>query len=159
MQKFFDKNIFPIFMFISTIMIVLFVCAVGMSKGVAITIENVILYIPLSILASFLFFGGFNCFIKNKWLDESPYDDKVYKSLLSQAGNKLQYMEKHLSFNDLYKVSKELELKPNNQNIEHPYVLSAVIYEQEKRVRNKLPKEIKKWMREHPREIATISYA
>ena len=159
MQKFFDENIFPIFMLISTTMIILFVYAVGISKGVDITIENIILYIPLSILASFLFFGGFNCIIKNKWLDESPYDDKVYKSLLNQAGNKLQYMEKHLSLNDLYKVAKELELKSNNQNIEYAYVLSAVVYEQEKRVRDKLPKEIKKWIRKHPREMAAISYA
>lgn len=159
MQKFFDENIFPIFMLISTTMIILFVCAVGISKGVDITIENIILYIPLSILASFLFFWGFNCFIKNKWLDESPYDNKVYKSLINQAENRLKYMEKHLSLNDLYKVAKELELKSNNQNIEYTYVLSAVVYEQEKRVRDKLPKEIKKWMREHPREIAAISYA
>lgn len=157
MQKFFDENIFPIFMLISTTMMVLFVCVVGISKGGNITMENISLYIPLSILASLLFFGGFNCIIKNKWLDESPYDDKVYKSLINQAENRLKYMEKHLSLNDLYKVAKEL--KSNNQKIEYVYILSAVVYEQEKRVRNTLPKEIKKWMRKHPREMAAINYA
>lgn len=157
MKKFFDENIFPIFMLISTTVMVLFVCVVGISKGGNITMENISLYIPLSILASLLFFGGFNCFIKNKWLDESPYDNKVYKSLINQAENRLKYMEKHLSLNDLYKVAKEL--KSNNQKIEYVYILSAVVYEQEKRVRNTLPKEIKKWIRKHPREMATISYA
>lgn len=157
MKKFFDENIFPIFMLISTTVIVLFVCVVGISKGGNITMENISLYIPLSILASLLFFGGFNCIIKNKWLDESPYDNKVYKSLINQAENRLKYMEKHLSLNDLYKVAKEL--KSNNQKIEYVYILSAVVYEQEKRVRNTLPKEIKKWIRKHPREMAAISYA
>lgn len=157
MKKFFDENIFPIFMLISTTVIVLFVCVVGISKGGNITMENISLYIPLSILSSFLFFGGFNCIIKNKWLDESPYDNKVYKSLINQAENRLKYMEKHLSLNDLYKVAKEL--KSNNQKIEYVYILSAVVYEQEKRVRNTLPKEIKKWIRKHPREMAAISYA
>ncbi len=157
MKKFFDENIFPIFMLISTTVMVLFVCVVGISKGGNITMENISLYIPLSILASLLFFGGFNCFIKNKWLDESPYDNKVYKSLINQAENRLKYMEKHLSLNDLYKVAKEL--KSNNQKIEYVYILSAVVYEQEKRVRNTLPKEIKKWIRKHPREMAAISYA
>lgn len=157
MKKFFDENIFPIFMLISTTVMVLFVCIVGISKGGNITMENISLYIPLSILASLLFFGGFNCFIKNKWLDESPYDNKVYKSLINQAENRLKYMEKHLSLNDLYKVAKEL--KSNNQKIEYVYILSAVVYEQEKRVRNTLPKEIKKWIRKHPREMAAISYA
>ena len=66
-------------------------------------------------------------------------------------------MEKHWSLNDLYKVAKEL--KSNNQKIEYVYILSAVVYEQEKRVRNTLPKEIKKWIRKHPREMAAISYA
>ena len=102
MKKFFDENIFPIFMLISTTVMVLFVCVVGISKGGNITMENISLYIPLSILASLLFFGGFNCIIKNKWLDESPYDNKVYKSLINQAENRLKYMEKHLSLNDLY---------------------------------------------------------
>ncbi|EPP7234222.1 hypothetical protein ACTOJ1_001164 [Shigella flexneri] len=157
MKKFFDENIFPIFMLISTTVMVLFVCVVGISKGGNITMENISLYIPLSILASLLFFGGFNCIIKNKWLDESPYDNKVYKSLINQAENRLKYMEKHLSLNDLYKVAKEL--KSNNQKIEYVYILSAVVYEQEKRVRNTLPKEIKKWIRKHPREMAAISYA
>lgn len=157
MKKFFDENIFPIFMLISTTVMVLFVCVVGISKGGNITMENISLYIPLSILSSFLFFGGFNCIIKNKWLDESPYDNKVYKSLINQAENRLKYMEKHLSLNDLYKVAKEL--KSNNQKIEYVYILSAVVYEQEKRVRNTLPKEIKKWIRKHPREMAAISYA
>lgn len=157
MKKFFDENIFPIFMLISTTVMVLFVCVIGISKGGNITMENISLYIPLSILASLLFFGGFNCFIKNKWLDESPYDNKVYKSLINQAENRLKYMEKHLSLNDLYKVAKEL--KSNNQKIEYVYILSAVVYEQEKRVRNTLPKEIKKWIRKHPREMAAISYA
>lgn len=157
MKKFFDENIFPIFMLISTTVMVLFVCIVGISKGGNITMENISLYIPLSILASLLFFGGFNCIIKNKWLDESPYDNKVYKSLINQAENRLKYMEKHLSLNDLYKVAKEL--KSNNQKIEYVYILSAVVYEQEKRVRNTLPKEIKKWIRKHPREMAAISYA
>ena len=144
-------------MLISTTVMVLFVCVVGISKGGNITMENISLYIPLSILASLLFFGGFNCIIKNKWLDESPYDNKVYKSLINQAENRLKYMEKHLSLNDLYKVAKEL--KSNNQKIEYVYILSAVVYEQEKRVRNTLPKEIKKWIRKHPREMAAISYA
>lgn len=157
MKKFFDENIFPIFMLISTTVMVLFVCVVGISKGGNITMENISLYIPLSILSSLLFFGGFNCIIKNKWLDESPYDNKVYKSLINQAENRLKYMEKHLSLNDLYKVAKEL--KSNNQKIEYVYILSAVVYEQEKRVRDKLPKEIKKWIRKHPREMAAISYA
>lgn len=157
MKKFFDENIFPIFMLISTTVMVLFVCVVGISKGGNITMENISLYIPLSILASLLFFGGFNCIIKNKWLDESSYDNKVYKSLINQAENRLKYMEKHLSLNDLYKVAKEL--KSNNQKIEYVYILSAVVYEQEKRVRNTLPKEIKKWIRKHPREMAAISYA
>lgn len=157
MKKFFDENIFPIFMLISTTVMVLFVCVVGISKGGNITMENISLYIPLSILASLLFFGGFNCIIKNKWLDESPYDNKVYKSLINQAENRLKYMEKHLSLNDLYKVAKEL--KSNNQKIEYVYILSAVVYEQEKRVRNTLPKEIKKWIRKHPREMAAIIYA
>jgi len=157
MKKFFDENIFPIFMLISTTVMVLFVCVVGISKGGNITMENISLYIPLSILSSLLFFGGFNCIIKNKWLDESPYDNKVYKSLINQAENRLKYMEKHLSLNDLYKVAKEL--KSNNQKIEYVYILSAVVYEQEKRVRNTLPKEIKKWIRKHPREMAAISYA
>lgn len=157
MKKFFDENIFPIFMLISTTVMVLFVCVVGISKGGNITMENISLYIPLSILASLLFFGGFNCIIKNKWLDESPYDNKVYKSLINQAENRLKYMEKHLSLNDLYKVAKEL--KSNNPKIEYVYILSAVVYEQEKRVRNTLPKEIKKWIRKHPREMAAISYA
>lgn len=157
MKKFFDENIFPIFMLISTTVMVLFVCVVGISKGGNITMENISLYIPLSILASLLFFGGFSCIIKNKWLDESPYDNKVYKSLINQAENRLKYMEKHLSLNDLYKVAKEL--KSNNQKIEYVYILSAVVYEQEKRVRNTLPKEIKKWIRKHPREMAAISYA
>lgn len=157
MKKFFDENIFPIFMLISTTVMVLFVCVVGISKGGNITMENISLYIPLSILASLLFFGGFNCIIKNKWLDESPYDNKVYKSLINQAENRLKYMEKHLSLNDLYKVAKEL--KSNNKKIEYVYILSAVVYEQEKRVRNTLPKEIKKWIRKHPREMAAVSYA
>lgn len=157
MKKFFDENIFPIFMLISTTVMVLFVCVVGISKGGNITMENISLYIPLSILASLLFFGGFNCIIKNKWIDESPYDNKVYKSLINQAENRLKYMEKHLSLNDLYKVAKEL--KSNNKKIEYVYILSAVVYEQEKRVRNTLPKEIKKWIRKHPREMAAISYA
>lgn len=157
MKKFFDENIFPIFMLISTTVMVLFVCVVGISKGGNITMENISLYIPLSILASLLFFGGFNCIIKNKWIDESPYDNKVYKSLINQAENRLKYMEKHLSLNDLYKVAKEL--KSNNKKIEYVYILSAVVYEQEKRVRNTLPKEIKKWIRKHPREMAAVSYA
>lgn len=157
MKKFFDENIFLIFMLISTTVMVLFVCVVGISKGGNITMENISLYIPLSILASLLFFGGFNCIIKNKWLDESPYDNKVYKSLINQAENRLKYMEKHLSLNDLYKVAKEL--KSNNKKIEYVYILSAVVYEQEKRVRNTLPQEIKKWIRKHPREMAAVSYA
>lgn len=157
MQKFFDENIFPIFMVISTTLMVLFVCFVGISKGGNITIENIIFYIPMAFLFSFPLFGGFNCIMKNKWLDESPYDSKVYKSLTYQAEHHLQYKEKHLNLDDLKKVAQEIELK--NKGIKYTFILSAVVYEQEKRVRNTLPKEIKKWIRKHPREMAAISYA
>lgn len=157
MQKFFDENIFPIFMFISTTVMVLFVCFVGISKGGNITIENIIFYIPMAFLFSFPFFGGFNCMMKNKWLDESPYDNNVYKRLINQAEHHLKQKEKHLNLDDLNKVAQEIKVK--NKDVEYVYILSAVIYEQEKRVRNTLPKEIKKWIRKHPKEMAVISYA
>lgn len=93
MQKFFDENIFPIFMVISTTLMVLFICFVGISKGGNITIENIIFYIPMAFLFSFPFFGGFNCIMKNKWLDESPYDNNVYKRLINQAEHRLKQKE------------------------------------------------------------------
>lgn len=114
-------------------------------------------YIPMAFLFSFPFFGGFNCIMKNKWLDESPYDNNVYKRLINQAEHRLKQKEKHLNLDDLNKVAQEIKVK--NKDVEYVYILSAVIYEQEKRVRNTLPKEIKKWIRKHPKEMAVISYA